>query len=80
MTNYPLETYAKAMEGLAELIHPTPIMANESPLDYALVIERTRGIIKGLEIATKMLQMSPSALYTVYPAFFPDPDAKEPTP
>ena len=71
--SYDIEMYAKALEGIKWIGNPSLIKDDEDPIDYAKHRYHMRGFQRGLEAAAKMLRMSPSALYTVYPDHFPDP-------
>lgn len=79
--SYDIEKYAEAMEALALLPHrpfkmtaPIARGPEETPEQYAWYLHHYISHSRALMSAAKMLRMSPSALYTVYPAYFPNPE------
>lgn len=78
---YPLERYAEALEAMAnEPIRPFNFehgLIPETPAEYAAYLSHHISYTRALRSAAEMLRMQPGPLWTVYPAYFPDPDAGE---
>ena len=73
---YDLEIYAKALEELAN--EPTQLFkAGEDPFEYVKFCQWHLGRKTAFKNAAEMLRSTPICLWTVYPGYFPDPEAND---